>query len=424
MALIEGCKHSLEITVPLDEVVSETAKVVENVQKRARLPGFRPGKAPATIIQQQFQGEIRKKVLENLIPRALQKRLNEEELRSVSTPDITRVKFEPGEPLEFTAEFEVAPEFELKDYRGLTVVYQDPEITDADIDTRIGELRERKAEYVNIDPRPLDNGDHAVVSLESRGGLEGAPVKQDEMMLELGGEDTLPAFTENLRGLSPGESKEFDVTYPGDYGQKRLAGKTVRFEAVVKGIRRKELPELNDEFAQDLGDYKTLDELRQEVRRSLTAEKQFAAQREAKNKLVESLVDAHEFPVPEAYVDRQISLRFDQQLRALSAEGVDLSNFKPDWKEVKAAQRDRALREVKASLLLGKIADRESIDALRDEVDREVERFARQHREPVAAVRLRMERDGALGQIASQIQTQKVLNFLFEHSRKIAEEEA
>ena len=149
-----------------------------------------------------------------------------------------------------------------------------------------------KAQYVNIDPRPVADGDFAVVAVESLAGVEGEPVKPDEMVLEMGGADTFPAFTENLRGASPGEEKEFDVTYPEDYRAKRLAGRTVRFRATVKGMRRKELPEINDEFAQEVGDYRTVDELREAIRKGIFAQRQFEAQQEAKNKIVEKLVDA------------------------------------------------------------------------------------------------------------------------------------
>ena len=290
----------------------------------------------------------------------------------------------------------MAPDIELQDYKDLTVPYHDPEITDDDVDKRIEELRQQKAEFVNDDPRPVEDGDFAVLSLESLGGVDGPPVKQDEMTLEVGGGDTLEGFTDNLRGMQPGEEKEFDVIYPEDYGQAKLAGKTVRFRAQVKGIRRKELPELNDEFAQDLGDYRTLDELREAVRKSLFAQRQFEAQQEAKNKLVEKLVDMHEFPVPETFVDRQIQNRVEQRVRTLAEQGLDPKSLNLDWNKVKESQRDKALREVKASLLLSRISEREAINATRDEVDKEVERIARQQREPFAAVRLRLEKDGTL----------------------------
>ncbi len=420
MALLEGCRHSLEISIPVEEVSAEAERVLGSFKKKARLPGFRPGKVPAGLVRKHFESDIRQQVMENLIPRFFRQEAEREELKVVGTPDIVDVKFEPDQPLWFKAEFEVAPEFDLKDYRELTVQYHDPQITDADVDKRLEDLRQQKADFANVDPRPLEDGDFAVVALESVAGVPGPPIHQDELMIEIGGAETMPGFTENLRGVPPGEDREFDVSYPDDYAQQKLAGKTIRFQATVKGVRKKELPELNDEFARDLGDYQDMGELRESIRKALFAEREAEAQREAKDKLVEQLVDMHEFPVPEAYLNQQIRNRVEQNLNALAANGVDVSSIKLDWEKLRSSQRDKALREVKASLILGRISERESIDATRDEVDREVERFARQRREPVAALRIRFEKDGSLGRIASHIQTEKTLAFLFEHAHKEA----
>ena len=421
MALVEGCRHSVDISVPVETVEGETERVVSSFQQKARLPGFRPGKAPAGLVRKQFEGDIRQQVLENLVPKFLEQELEKQDLRIVGTPDISDVHFHRGEPLRFKAEFEVFPQIELKEYQNLDVPYKDPQVTDEDVAKRLEEIRDQKADYSNVDPRPIADGDHAVISIESLTGAE-SPVKQDEMMLHVGAEDTLPAFTENLRGMSPGEEKDFDVAYPEDYGQSKLAGKTIRFHVVVKGLRKKELPEVNDEFAQDLGDFRTVDELREALRKTMLAQRQHEARQEAKNKLVETLVDLHEFPVPEAFIDRQVRNRVEQTLNSLAAEGIDSSKIQLDWQKLKSSQKDKALREVKASLLLSRIAEREAIGATNDEVDKEVERIARQQREPFAAVKLRFEKDGSLGRIASHIQTEKTLDFLFEHAQKTAEE--
>jgi trigger factor len=411
----------VDISIPVEEVEAETGRAVANVQKKARLQGFRPGKAPASLVRKYYESDIRQQVLETLVPKYVQKHIDEERLNVVGTPDVKDVHLHDGEPLNFKAEFEVMPEIELNEYRGLTVQYEDPAITDEDVDKRIAELREQKAEYVNVDPKPLEDGDFAVISIESLGLPEADAVKNEEMTVEIGGKETLEAFTENLRGASPGDEKEFEVAYPENYGQPKLAGKTVRFRAVVKGVRRKELPEVDDDFAQDLGDYRDVAELRDAVQKALFAQRQLEAQRDAKDKLVEQLVDSHEFPVPEVFVDRQIRNRVEQSVRNLAAEGVDPRQLRLDWEKIRDSQKDRAVREVKASLLLSKIAEREGIAATRDEVDREVERIARQQREPIAAVRMRLEKDGTLGRIASHIETEKTLSHIFEHARKTAD---
>jgi trigger factor len=423
VALVEGCKHSLEITVPAEEVEKEADHVIESLKKKIRLPGFRPGKVPAGMIRSRFHAEIRQQVLEALVPKHLRSEVEKENLPLVGTPDITDVRFEKGEPLRFKAEFEVAPEFELQDYRGVTVTYREPDLGEEDIDKRLETLREQKAEYINIDPRPASDGDFAVIALESRAGVEGEPIKQDELMLRLGDEETLAGFNENLKGMEPGEDKEFDVAYPEDYGEQRLAGKTVRFHVELKMIRRQELPDINDEFAKDLGDYRDLKELRESLRTAMMGEREFIAQQEAKNELVDKLIDMHDFPIPEVFLERQIESNVEQRMRELAAQGVDPRNLKLDWQKIKEAQAERARREVKASLLLEKIANREVIETTTDEVHQEVQRLATQQRQPVAALRARLEKEGHIPRIASRIRTDKTLSFLFEQARKVAPED-
>ena len=418
--MADGLKQTLEVTVAAAEVEAEVQRAVTSLREKIRLPGFRPGKVPAELIRRRFAEDVREEVVRKLVGKHFWKRAEEEGLAVASVPDITEVHFQPGEPMRFKAEFEVTPRFELREYKGVTVPYQDPEVSEADLEERLAQIQEQHAEYFNVDPRPVEDGDFAVVALESLGGLSGPPIRQDELMLHIGDRDTLADFSENLRGLTPPAEKEFEVHYPEEYGEERLAGKRVRFRARLKGIRRKELPALNDEFAQDLGEYQTVEELREAVRRGLFFERQAVAQREAKNRLIDALVDQHDFPVPEAYVERQIEALVESYLARLAAEGVDLKTVRIDWERVRNAQRERAIREVKASLLISRIADAESIIATTDEVEREVQRMARQEREPAPALRARLEKEGGLGRLASRIRTEKTLNFLFEHARKVA----
>jgi trigger factor len=412
------CKRSLEIEVPLEEVERARERVTNSIKQRVRLPGFRPGKAPVSLIQSRFQSEIRSEVLEALLPQAFRDRMQKEDLKVVGTPDISDLHFEPGQPIRFKAVFEVAPQFELGEYRGLPVKYEEPTVTDEEVAKRLDAMRESKAEYVNLDPRPIENGDFVLVHLKSLSGL-GEPLDQD-VQIQVGAEDTLPEFTDNLLGSNPEDIKEFDVTYPADYAQENLAGKTLRFQLTPKVLRKKELPALDDEFARDLGDYQTLDELKEAVRKSIFHEKQYVAQRDAKEALIDRLVESNDFPVPEVYLDRQIENQIRAQLHDLAGKGVDPSKIKLDWAKVKESQREKALRNVKASLLLEKISDKEGIKPTKDEVDREVQRIARQEREAVPVARARLEKEGTLARIADQIQAEKTLHFLFEQAQKEA----
>ncbi len=419
MALVEGCKHAIEISVPVEEVEKETERAAAEIQKKVRLPGFRPGKAPLSLVKARFADDIRQEALDKLVPRFFRAQVERENLDVVSRPRVSGVHFQAGEPLRFKAEFEVAPKFDLGEYRGITVTYAEPEVSEADIEERLNQIREQKAEYVNEEPRPLADGDYAVVSLESLEGVE-EKISQDEIMVKIGDEATLKEFSENLRGLAPDQTADFTITYPEDYDSPKLAGRTVKFHAVVKAVRRKELPEANDEFAKDLGDFQTLDEFKETIRKTIFREREYQAQEAAKHELLDKLVDAHDFPVPEAYVDRQIEMNVESQLRTLAGQGVDPRRLKLDWAKLKETQAARAIRDVKASLLLDKIADREAIGATQEEVDREVNRIARQQKEAVAVTRARLQKEGALARIAGHIRTEKTLAFLFEQARKEA----
>lgn len=420
MALIEGCRHELEVTVGVLEIAEATEKVLTRIQAKASLPGFRPGKAPLSVIRGRFQNEIQQDVLEEVIPKALNARFAEERLQVVGQPSVVDLKFEPNQPLVFKAQFDVHPEFELGEYKGLEVEYADPEITEKDIEDRLDQLRESKAEYINIDPRPAESGDYVVVGLESVEGLEGEPIKNPEMMIQLGDPDTLPAFSEGIVGMSPGDTKDIDVSYPEDYGQERLSGKTVTFDVELKFIRRKEMPALDDDFAQSMGDFRTVDEFKDQVKASILAERQYRAQEEAKSKLIEKLADNHTFAVPETYVERQLQIQLESYARSLQMQGIDPRSLNLDMNKFRESQKDRATRDVRATLLLDRIAEVEAVVVQQDEVDREVQRMARQQREPVAAVRVKLEKDGGLDRIANRIRTDKAIALLFENARKVA----
>lgn len=424
MALIEGCKHSIDVTIPAEAMAAEIEKVTESIRSKAHIQGFRPGKAPASLIRSRYAQQIRQEALENLVPKYLEQACERENLRVVSRPSIKDLHFHEGEAVHFKAEFEVAPEFELKDVRGLRVAYAEPVVTDEEVEERLNQIRESRAEFINIDPRPVEDGDHCLVSLETISGVEGDPLRQDDINIEVGGKDTFASFSDALRGAVPGDEKEAGVTYPEDYAVERLAGRTVRFRITLKQIRRKELPEPNDDFARDLGDFQSIGEVREEIRKAIFREKDYEAQVKAKNDLVDQIVAMHDFPVPEAYIDDRIEHMLDGQLRSMQAQGVDTSKIRIDWQKLRQNQYEQAKHDVKAALLLGKIASSENIHATEEEIDAEVQRIARQRREPVAAVRLKLEKEGGLQTIVNRIITDKTLKFLFDHAVKVPPEPA
>ncbi len=425
----DTCKREMVIEVPAEVVQREAESIARSFQKQARIAGFRPGKAPLDLIRRRFAEQIRQQMLENLIPEHFRHRVEQEKLEPVASPEIADVEVQEDAPLRFKATFEVLPQFELKDYRSLEVESSEPAVSEEEVEQALLQAQEQAATYAPVEERPLADGDFAVVSFEGRpegqpapraGSGPGAPVKMSDVLCEIGGRDTLPEFTENLRGAQVGEERSFPVNYPADFSDRRLAGRTFRYTVHVHGIKQKQLPELNDDLARDLGEFQTLEELRAHLRRQLEEQKRRRAEAEAKEKLLDRLVELHDFPVPDALVDRQLQKRLEQTLRGLAAQGVNVGQLKVDWSEWRARQRPAALRDVKAGLVLDAIAGREGIQVEEGELEREVERLAAATKQSTAVVRSRLTREGALDRMKSRLRSEKTHDFLFHSAQRAA----
>ena len=400
-------------------VKSETDSIVGRYQKLARVPGFRTGKVPASIVRQRFAKEIRDDVIEALVPRYVRQETTRQNLAPVSQPQVRDVQMEQGEPLRFRASFEVLPEIKLAPYDDLKIITIDTNVTDEEVETALNNLRERQATYSAVEEeRPLADGDFAVASFKGtpkEGEADAKPVEVDEIMVEIGGENTIPEFTENLRGTKAGEQRTFEVKYADDFSDKRLAGKTLTYEVSVKGIKTRSIPQLNDEFAKELSaDFNSLDELRNRLRENMKAEKEHEAEHQGKDKLVEELVKRNEFPVPESMVNDQIDLRLERGLRALAAQGMRTEDMKRmDFVRLRSGQRESALREVRASLVLEKIANEEKIEVSDEEFDRELQAFAEQSKQTAEQVRTRLTENGGLERMRHRLRNEKALDTLY-----------
>jgi len=413
------CQRELTVEIPADVVKGETENVVGRYQKLARVPGFRKGKVPATIVRQRFAGDIRSEIVEALVPRYFREEAKKQNLTPVSQPRVTDLHLQDNEPLTFRASFEILPEFEVAPYDDLHVETLDTNVTDEDVERALENLRQQQATYSAVEEeRPLADGDFAVVSFKgtpAEGEADAKPVAVDEIMVEIGGENTIPEFTEHLRGARAGEQRTFDVKYADDFADKRLAGRTLAYEVSVKGIRTRSVPELNDGFAKELSsDFNTLDDLRNRLRDNMKAEKEHEAEHQGKDRLVEELVKRNDFPVPEAMVNEQIDTRLERGLRALAAQGMRAEDMKRmDFQRLRAGQREAALREVKASLILEQIADREKIEVPDEEFNRELQALANQSKQTLEQVRSRLTENGGLERIRNRLRNEKTLDTLY-----------
>jgi len=415
-------RREIAVEIPVEEVTRETNALIQKYQKLARIPGFRRGHVPASVIRQRFSEDLKSDVVEALVPRYFRKEADRQGLIPVSQPQVTDLHLKDNEPLRFKASFEVMPEIKVDGYKELRAEKPEITVTDEEVEQSLNGVREQHATFTAVEGRPLADGDYAQVSLDGKpkdGPTDGQdkPVHMDEVLVEIAGKNTMPEFTENLRGASAGDERVFEVTYAQDAQEQRLAGKTFTYTVKVQSIKQKSLPELDDQFATQLGEFKTLNEVRQRIRESMEAERKHTAEHEAKDKLVAELVKRSEFEVPEALVDRQIDVRLERGLRALAAQGMKAEDIKKmDLNRLRVGQREQALQEVKASLVLDKIAEEEKIEVSDAEIDREIEALATQSKQTPEAIRARLTRDGALDRIRNRIRSEKTLDFLYRQS--------
>ena len=422
MPAVDSCKREIDIAVPWDDVRHESDRIIESFRRQARIPGFRPGKAPAAVVRSRYQKEIRQEIVEQLIPKFFHAEAVEKKYDIVGKPQFHDLEMEDGEPMTFRAEFEVVPEFELSDYRRLQVPYNEPEVSDEQLEAELEALRERHASFVNLDPRPLEDGDIAVLSLSSD-PPDGPKIDEEDTTIALAEEGTLPEFTENLRGRSPGETADFEVNYPEEFGNKELAGKTVSFHATVKGVRKKEVPELDDDFAAELGDFQTIDQARSSLREQIGDSMRRQAIEAAKTKLLDQVVAAHDFPVPDSMTENQLMRRLEGRLGALQRQGVDIEKLDIDWRKVRDDERVPAERDVKGGLILERIARAESLKAAPEEIDEQVKAYATRNQLAVETARKKLAEDGTLDRLQNQVSRDKALSFLFDEAEKVDAEE-
>jgi trigger factor len=416
----DGVKREISVEVPAEEVTRETEALIQKYQKMARLPGFRRGHVPASIIRSRFKEDLKSDVADALIPRYFRKETEKLGMVPVSAPRVTDLHIHEGEPMKFKASFEIMPDINVEGYKELRAEHPQIEVKDEEVEEALQNIREQHATFTSIEGSPLGEGDFAQASMDGRpkdADDTTKPVHMDEVLIEIGGKNTVPEFSENLRSAKAGEEREFEVHYPEDANDKRLAGKTFIYKVKVQAIKQKNLPELNDDFAKELGEFSDLDQVRKQIRENMIAERKHTAEREAKDKLVAELVKRNDFEVPESMVDRQIDLRLERGLRALAAQGMKVEDMKKmDLPRLRAGQRDQAVQDVKSSLLLDRIAELEGISAGDEDVELEIESLARQTKQTPESVRARLTQDGGLDRIRNRIRNEKTLEFLYHQS--------
>ena len=412
------CTRELVLDISAEEVSKTYSRVVRNYQKQARIPGFRAGKVPESVIKRRFATDIRKEVIDTLLPDRFNKAVMDLGVMPVGQPRVTELNVEDGAPLHVKAVFEFVPSFSIDGYQSVAVDKPPVEITEEEYAQEIGQLRESRATIEPVEEdRALVDGDWAQISYSGHleGDADAGPLTGEDTLVEIGGKDTVEAFTSILRGAKPGQELKAEVVYPADFSDANLAGKTVAYDVEVKAIKKRTLPDLDDSFASELGNYESFADLEARVREHIANRKRRSVEGETKDRLFAALTERFPFPVPETLVKEQVDARLDRGLRALAAQGMDTEQMrKLDFTRLRAAQRESAVAEVKTMILLDRISHEEKITINDEEVDGAVRLAALQAREPYETVRARLTEDGGLARIREQLRREKTASVLYE----------
>jgi len=414
---VSETRKALSFEIPQDVVDAEINRIAKTYTQKARIPGFRPGKVPATIIKQRFRDQILQDVMQGLIPRAVDDALQERGIEPVDTPAIKDVALHEGQPMTFTATVDTLPSFDPGDLSTITLRPPSGAVDDEAVEKMLERLRERAAKYEPVEGRPVAEGDAVVADIERQEVGDTETDRHENVTLELGAPTSPPGFDAELIGLNVGDRKTFDIHFPEGYPVEEMAGKDVTYHVSVKEVRRKVLPALDDEFAKDLGEFDSLDALRTRVRGDLESEAEESGRRQLRNELLAQLATRVTFPIPDSLVEREIDRRLEEFARQLVQQQIDPRQAGIDWGQFREAQREAARGSVASALVLDELSKRESLTVSDEDVDKEIEQFASQSGRTPAAVRAQIEKEGGLGRLTAGLRREKAVDLALSRAK-------
>ena len=418
---VNETRRDLAIEVPREVVDEAIGHAAAKLGRSARIPGFRPGKVPPTVIRQRFKPQIMQDVAEHLVAKAVGDALVEKGVEPIATPDIKDLVLEEGKPLTFTATFDVVPSFDPGDLSTIEATESPATVDEDAVNQALERLRERNARYEAVENGVVEAGQTVVVSLERTGtdkdGKRGDVDKHDQVNIELGSPSNPPGFDDRMLGMTPGTTKEFTITYPADYAVPELAGGTVDYKVTLKDIKKRVVPDLDDEFAKDLGEFDSLDALRQHVRHDLEHEAHHASERQLRQDVMKQLASRVPFTVPASLVEREIDRRLEDFARRLMEQRIDPRQANIDWAAFREGQRAPAAEAVASAVVLDEIARRDAIEVSDDDIDAELQRYADQTGHSVASIKARLQKDGELGGLAAGLRREKTVKHVLAQAK-------
>jgi trigger factor len=407
-------RKALAFEIEPEVVGKEIEARVKEYSRNAKLPGFRPGKIPAEVIRKRFKDQVLGDVAESIVNKVVFEEIEGRGLKPLTMPKVSDLKIDEGQPMTFRAVFETLPLVDVPEYRGLSVRSRTAKVEDSDVDKELDRLRDENARFDPVEGRPVQKGDFAVVDLGWRPAAGGKGGRDENAIIEVGGEGSHADMTATLEGMSVGDSREVRLTWPEDHPA--LAGQTIDYTLTLKAVKVKIVPEADDEFAKDL-DFDSFAALRDSLRQRLLAAEERKIDREVKGALVEALVERASFEVPEALVERHMTTRTENAARGLAFQGIDPRKVGVNWRDYRDAQRQDSVKAAKADLLLDQIARREGIEVMDAEVDAEVARVAQRMNKSTEAMRRQMEKEGDIDSLRARIREEKTLDLLKANAR-------
>jgi len=422
---VSPTRKEIRIEIEPAEIRSAYDRISQQYSKGATVPGFRPGHAPTSVVRTRYKSEIRSEVLRELLPEAVNNAITEHSLNALGEPNVeldntTALERLGEEPLTIKVGIEVLPDIQLENYKGLEVDRRKRPITDADVDRMIEGLRDNSAALQPVEDRASEHGD--TVTVNARGNFVEQPeeeeIKVDDVEVVLGGPGVQKEFTENLTGVRPEETRTFTVEYPADFTSPGLAGKKIEYTTEVTAVRQKELPELDDEWVKSLGgEFDSVDTLKTKVREDLEARATTESDHLLRDQIMKKLLDANKFEVPESLVTQQTQHRLETLARQMMGRGIDPRSPEINWEGAREEIKGQAEEDVRATMLLEKIAELENITVSDEEVEAEIDALATASRQPKEQVRAALTKNGGESSIAHRLRTRKALDLLVENAR-------
>lgn len=409
-------QKTIEVEIPASLLSREANRVTQEFGRQAEVPGFRPGKVPASVIRTRFAKEIQEEVVTRVLSESFRDAMKEKGLEPVGEPRLEHIDpFIEGAPMKYKAVFEVKPSIELGEYRGIEVEEPAIEVTETDVDAMIERLRDQASAYRVEGERGLEDGDFAVIEIVSTG--EDIEPKTDSGHFKMGEDTPLPELHDALRGKKAGDTAAFDKSYGDDANQEAWRGKTVHHEVTLKEIRVQEKPEVNDEFAKSVGGWDTVALMRETIEADIRKHRETEAQRFRRNQIGEKLLGLHQFDVPETLVEEELGKSLNNYARYLVSQGVNLEQAEIDWRKVGGEFRPEAVKRVKRSLILEAIAKKEGLAVSDVEVDAEIRRAAREQDRDFADVKHHLKHEGGYESLRVSLAQEKALELVLREAK-------